>query len=291
MSSDIIMKDGRYYGGWRKPVNVWQGAPGSIHTDSVAQKVGMRGGTIPGTIHLNLFPPLLLEAFGQRWFETGSISMFYTYATLDREEVRVEMPVPPGDRDDVLLEAQVVMKNGTVVAKGTVSVGNPRETSYVRAMELKNAGPGELRILAGLEAGQELPATDVLLNLDGTDKVLDTITDPLAWYTQRSPWGEPVVNPSRMYHAMMLTPRLPEGRTIEAVGFFGATEIRNNNGPIKIGVPYQASGKLVCVGASPKTEYFWYDSTLKEKGTDRVIAEMRHMTRFMKASSSLYPKG
>jgi hypothetical protein len=290
MSSDINIKDGMYYGGWRQPVNVWQGAPGSIHTDEVAQKVGMRGGTIPGTIHLNLFPPVLLEAFGQRWFETGSISMFYAYATLHREEVRVEMPVPPKNQDDVSLEAQVVMKNGTVVAKGTVSVGNPKEPSYIRAIELNNADPDELRILAGLKAEQELPTTDVLMTLDTADRVLATITDPLNWYTKESPWGEPVVNPSHMYHAMMLTPHPPDGRRIEAVGFFGATEIRNVNGPIKVGVPYQASGKLICVGASPKTEYFWYDSTLKEKGTDTIIAEMRHMTRFMKASSPLYLK-
>ena len=153
---------------------------------------------------------------------------------------------------------------------------------------LKSADSKELRILAGLEAGQDLPDTNVFMTLDTTDKVLETITDPLDWYTKESPWGEPVVNPSHMVQPMMLTPILPDGRKIEAGGFFGATEIRNVDGPIKIGVPYKASGKLICVGASPKTEYFWYDSTLKEKENGKVIAEMRHMTRFMKASSPLY---
>ncbi|MBW2622516.1 MAG: hypothetical protein JRD68_06385 [Deltaproteobacteria bacterium] len=290
MSKDITVKDGTYYSGWREPINIWQGAPGSIHNDEVAHKIGMRGGTIPGTIHLNLFPPLLIEAFGRRWFETGSISLYYTYATLHREEVQVVMPVPPEGQDDISLEAQVVMKDGKVVAKGSVSVGNPKEPSYIRGLELNNAAPDELRILAGFEAGQDLPSTDVLITPENMDKSLETITDPLDWYKGESPWGEAVVNPSAMHNVLQLTPQIPEGQRLDAVGFFGATDIRLVNGPIKVGVPYQASGKLICVGASSKTEYFWYDSTLKEKGSDKVIAEMRQMTRFMKASSPLYLK-
>ncbi len=290
MSKDITVKDGSLYGGWREPINVWSNAPGSIHNEEVAHKIGMRGGTIPGTIHLNLFPPVLIEAFGQRWFETGTLSMYYTYATLHREEVRVVMPVPPEGKEDVSVEVRVEMKDGQIVAKGTVSVGHPKEPSYLCSLDLNNADPDELRILAGLEAGQELPTTDVLMKQEDIDKDLENITDPLDWYKGESPWGEAIVNPSAMYHAMMLTPRLPEGRKIEAVGFFGATEIKNIDGPIKVGVPYQASGELICVGASPKTEYFWYDSTLKEKETNKTVAEMRHMTRFMKASSPLYLK-
>ena len=87
MSEEIQIKDGYFWGGWRKPINIWINLPGSIHNDEVAQKVGLRGGTIPGTIHLNQFPPLLIQAFGQRWFEQGTLSVFYTYATTDREEV------------------------------------------------------------------------------------------------------------------------------------------------------------------------------------------------------------
>jgi len=229
----------------------------------------------------------MLETFGQRWFETGSISMYYTYATLHREEVRVVMAVPPKDQDDVMVEARVEMKDGQTVAKGSVSVGNPKEPSYIRATELHNADPDELRILAGCEAGQALPSVDVLMTQEELDKSLETITDPLDWYKGESPWGGAIVNPSTMYHALMLTPQIPESQRLDAVGFFGATDIKLVNGPIKVGVPYQASGKFVCIGASPKTEYFWYDSVLKDED-EKVIAEMRHMTRFMKASSPLY---
>ena len=55
----------------------------------------MRGGVVVGVSHLDLLPPLLLRAFGQRWFERGSLSIFYTYALLDGEERRAVMAVPP----------------------------------------------------------------------------------------------------------------------------------------------------------------------------------------------------
>jgi hypothetical protein len=288
MADDVIVKDGYMYGGWREPINIWMGVPGSIHNDEVAEKVGMRGGTIPGTIHLNLFPPVLLEAFGNQWFETGSLSMFYTYATMHREKVRAVVGVPKEGETNVQVEARVEMQDGRTAAKGSVSLGAPKDPSYVQAVELKNADPEELRILAALKAGDDLPAHDVLISQEEADKGLDTITDPLDWYKSDSPWGGPILSPAAMYHAMMLTPQIPEGSRIDAVGFFGATEVRNINGPIKIGVPYRATGKLVCVGASPKTEYFWYDSYLDEKESGKRVAEMRKMTRFMKESSALY---
>lgn len=95
MADDMVVKDGKLYGGWRQPVNIWMDVPGSIHNDAVAQGVGMRGGTIPGTVHLNLFGPLLVELWGKRWWEKGSISIYYTYATTHREDVRAIIVVPP----------------------------------------------------------------------------------------------------------------------------------------------------------------------------------------------------
>lgn len=291
MSDDITIKDGKMYGGWRKPVNIWMDLPGSIHNDGVAEKVGMRGGTIPGTIHLNLFPPLLLKAFGQKWFEKGSISMYYTYATMHLEEVRAVIGTAEEGAKDVQVEASVEMKDGKKVAIGTVSVGEVKEPSYLQSQELKNADPDDLKILSGLKVGDKLPSNDVLIKPGETDKVLNTITDPLDWYKTDSPWGGPILYPAGMYHALMLTPELPDEQRKGAVGFFGATEIRLVDGPIKVGVPYEAKGELICVGASRKTEYFWYESYLEEKESGKRVAEMRKLLRFMKASSPLYQGG
>jgi hypothetical protein len=287
MSDDITIKEGYMYGGWRAPVNIWQGAPDSIHTDEVAQKIGMRGGTIPGTIHLNLFPPLLIKLFGQRWFEKGSLSIYYTYATLDREEVRAVLEVPPEGAENVQLRACVETPDGKTVAKGTVDIGNPEEVSYIRKIPLENTPREELRILAKTKLGQELPPQEnVVFTQKYLDRALESITDPIDWYKGNSPWGPSVLNPSSMYGALMFD--LTGDRIGEAVGFFGATELRNVNGPIKVGVPYRKTGRITCVGASPKTEFIWMDSELYEMDSGTLVADMRHMNRLMKASSPLY---
>ena len=284
MDDDIVIKEGYMYGGWRRAVNAAIHSKGSIHEDATAQKLGMRGGAVVGIVHLNLFPPLFLKTFGQSWFERGSLSIYYTYALLDGEEVRGVMALPPEGATDVQVEAWAESPEGQTVGKGTASVGEPKELSYLQETELKNADPGELRMLAGLKPGDELPSRDVLVEQETVDRALETITDSLDWYKGESPWGGAIVPPSVMYGALQVAP----DRSPDAVGFFGGTELRNINGPVKVGVPYKAHGKLVCVGASPKTEYYWFDSYLEEKETGKRVAEMRHMTRLMKASSPLY---
>ncbi len=287
MSDDITIKEGYMYGAWRAPVNIWQGAADSIHTDEIAQKIGMRGGTIPGTIHLNLFPPLLIKLFGQRWFEKGSLSIYYTFATLDREEVRAVLELPPEGAEDVQLRACVETPDGKTVAKGTVDIGEPEEVSYIRKIPLESSPPEELRILAKMEPGQELPAQeDVVFTQKQLDNALESITDPIDWYKGSSPWGPSILNPSSMYSALMMD--VTGDRVGQAVGFFGATELHNVNGPIKAGVSYRTTGRIVCVGASPKTEFIWMDSELYEKDSGKLVADMRHMNRLMKASSPLY---
>ncbi|HEY33394.1 MAG TPA: hypothetical protein G4O10_09875 [Dehalococcoidia bacterium] len=284
MPDDTEIKDGHLYGGWRRAVNAASGARGSIHDDDVAQKLGMRGGAVVGIVHLNLFPPLILKTFGQQWFEKGSLSIFYTYAMVDGEQVRGVMGLPPKGAKDAQVEAWAESQDGHTVGTGTVAIGEPEEIPYVQAIELKNAEPGELRILAGLKVGDELPSRDVVITQEMVDRSLETITDTLDWYKGDSPWGGAIAPPSLMHRAMMINPE----RSQQAVGFFGATELRNVNGPVKVDAPYRAGGKLACLGTSAKTEFYWVDTYLDEVESGKRVAEMRHMTRLMKASSPLY---
>ena len=287
MSGDMEVKEGRLYGGWREPLNIWQDQENSIHNEDVARKIGMRGGTIPGTIHLNLFPPLLIELFGQRWFERGSISLYYTFATKHREPVRAVITLPPEGANETQVDAWVEMPDGQVVAKGTIAVGEPDAISYVRSIDLKSHPDEELRILANLKAGQEIPPReDVVISQEDLDKKLETITDPIDWYRGQSPWGSSVVNPDAMYGALNIG--FPLHSVHQAVGFFGATEIRIVNGPIKTGTSDRTTGRVASVGASPKTEFAWVDSWLRENDSRKLVAEMRHLTRWMKVSSPLY---
>ena len=72
----------------RSPRNIEQSLPNSIHNDAVAQKLGMRGGTVAGSLHMEQFPPLLVAEFGSQWWPNGGLSLYFRYATTDREPVQ-----------------------------------------------------------------------------------------------------------------------------------------------------------------------------------------------------------
>src|SRR3954468_19687025 len=80
----------------RVPRNAAANAKGSIHDDETAQRLGLRGGTVAGSVHLDLFPPLLIEVFGPRWYERGSISINFKNPTVDREPTQAFVARPAG---------------------------------------------------------------------------------------------------------------------------------------------------------------------------------------------------
>lgn len=157
MLTEPAKLEGHIYGQWQRPQNQWQNLPNSIHNDAVAAQVGMRGGTIPGSSHLRHFRPILTELFGERWYAQSTISMFYTFATVDNEEVRAVVKAPKDTRD-TQTDAWVETHEGKVVAKGTLGVGKPSATAYVRGQPLEQATPEGNRILSRMAVGAEFPA-------------------------------------------------------------------------------------------------------------------------------------
>jgi hypothetical protein len=265
VSITVENKPGHICGEWQQPVNKWQGLPNSIHTDAVAEKVGMRGGTIPGSVHLGHFRPILDQLFGERWLKTCAISMFYTFATVDREEVRAVVKASPSGASDALMDAWVETKEGKVVAKGSLSVGKPAGTPYVSSLPLEQAKPGSNRILSRMKVGAEIPADDNFVMAEGENGV--------------------VCDPVEMFRALRIV--FPDLLNQPVVGFFGASEVVLHDGPIKSGVPYRKTGKVICVGDSNKTEFAWFESALHDKD-GKLVASMRHLNRWMKVSSPLW---
>jgi len=259
-----------------------------MHDDATATKLGCRGGTVPGSIHLELFPPLLLKAFGQSWFERGTISMYFLNATTDREAVRAFAKEPPLDPTDAQVDVWVERDDGMRVAEGTASVGSPREATALLRRPLDRFDAGDLRILGGLKPGDRFEECDAFLTKDAMIERMKVITEPLEWYIKPSPWGGAIATPATMvqllYSQSIATLRGKLGR---AVGLYGAIELRNINGPVLVEHPYRVSGSIVALGQSPKTEYMWFETALNEAAGKRV-AEMRMLLRFMKASSPLY---
>jgi len=289
---EIEERDGLYVGRWRRPANPDLYAKGSIHEDTSAQRLGFRGGLVAGSIHSELFPPLLLKAFGQRWFERGNLSLYFLEPTLDREEVRAIVSVPPAGAPDVQVQVWAERRNGNRICEGTAAVGEPREPSALLARDLSRFSPGELRILADASVGDQFPTVEVTVSQEEMDRRLELTTDPLPWYRGPSPWGGAVATTANLVTAMMqpCNVYLETHRKTRAVGLFGAIEIRNVDGPALVGEPYRAAGHLISLGQSPKTEYLWFEAYMDDQ-QDRRAAEMRMMLRFMKASSPVYEQG
>jgi hypothetical protein len=213
--------------------------------------------------------------------------MYFLNATTDREAVRAFVKEPPAGASDVQVDAWIERDDGMKVAEGTASAGTPEEPTALLRRPLDRFESGDLRILKALKAGDRFEDCEVRLPPQAQAERMEVITEPMEWYVKPSPWGGPIVTPAAMVQLLYQKPVATlRGKLGAAVGLFGAIELRNINGPVFVDRPYRASGHVVAVGQSPKTEYMWFESALDEG--DKRIAEMRMLLRFMKASSPLY---
>jgi hypothetical protein len=259
----------------------------NIHNDETAQKLGFRGGTIAGSTHMDQFVPVLVRAFGPQWFETGSLSLAFKNATISGDPV-IAMVAPVADAPDVQVAARMEQPDGTIVAEGTASSGRSADAAHLQAIDLRATAGDELRLLASIRAGHRL-THDATVDGRLTEARIEAgaMTEPLDWYVGASPWGGPVAPPSSMVQLLRNRPGDFGPEIANAVGLFGAIELRHHNGPVLIGERYHVDGEVVAVGSSPKTEYVWYDTrALDDSG--RLVASMRMQLRWMKASSPLY---
>lgn len=263
---------------------------GSIHDDATAAKLGFRGGTVAGSIHMDQYAALLVELYGQRWFERGALSLYFLNATVDGETVTAVADTHPGN---LLKPIAVSMwaDNGVQVSSGTASLYD-HSASALKMRDLRSASPESLRILKPLSVGSSLGEYRVAADKALFRKRLGErlISAPLPWYGDSSPWGGPIAPPSLVVEVLWGAPMRGLNAIIRktgGVGLFGAIEVAHHNGPFFQDQTYTVNAHVVAVSESPKTESLWFDSTAHD--TDgRLIATQRMMLRFMKDSSPVY---
>jgi hypothetical protein len=268
-----------WIGEFRAPRNGSAEAKGSIHDDATASKLGFKGGTVAGSIHMDQFVPRLVEIYGDRWFRDGSISLYFTQATVDREKVRAV--VVGGER------AGLRMYNGAgdQICEGTASVGGEDAGSELckRIDKQPGADAAALRILKDLRVGDEARDIPVTVEASVLQAYRDVITEDLPVY------ADGVLPPS---HAIRLSHQARKGALGKAsqphVGLFGALEVQHLAGPLLAGVEYVARTKILKLTDSPKAENVWYDVTMADPKTGRNVARVRYLIRIMKGSSPLY---
>ncbi|WP_293904410.1 hypothetical protein [Phenylobacterium sp.] len=267
-------------GEFRTPRNAFQQAPGSIHNDAVASKLGFKGGTVPGSVHMDQFVPMLLDLYGPRWFETGDISLYFTQATVDAEPVRAV--VTPGEG-----RARLTMYNeaGALICRGTASVQAPDSLSELSLVLQQQTAvdPTKLRILGQYRVGDELSGIPLRLEVEKLQDALTRITEPHPLYAQQH-----VLPPSHVVSlSHQVRPKALE-KVGKSVGLFGALEVRQYRGPLRAGVDYVARTKMLKFTESPKAEAVWYDVVIGDPATGHDIACVQYFLRFMKASSPLW---
>jgi hypothetical protein len=280
---------GVWAGPVRTPRNSAAHQKGSIHDDATAQQLGFRGGTVAGSLHMEQFPPLLTRLLGSTWWEDGGLSLYFRFATTDLEAVRC-FAVAPRPGDDVRRRIEVWMdhENGERVAEGSAHAGGPDPESALRQRIAVTPPARELRILDGLLPGVESRDLPTRVGADQLHARLGVITEPLPEYGASNRWGRPVLPPSLVVRALRAAEAGLLERTGPVVGLFGAIEVQHLDGPLFADEDYVARGRVLAVSDTPKTEYFWYESTVADRtaGVDR--ASMLMMLRFMKASSPLW---
>jgi hypothetical protein len=269
-----------WVGPFRTPRNMAAEARGSIHDDATATRLGFRGGTVAGSIHLDQFVPRLVENIGPQWFETGGLSVYFTQATVDREEVQCAVE-PGADR----LRLSMHNRDGALICQGTASAQPDAGSELARRFETQTpAAAGALRILAAMQVGDENHDLAVSVAPETLARSLGVITEALPAYETG------ILPPSLVIHMAHMTREAVMAKsTRPQVALYGALEVQNLAGPLRVGVDYQARTRVLKLSESPKTENVWYEVIFTEAGRD--IARVLYFLRVLKGSSPLWAQG
>ena len=269
----------------------------SIHDPDRARALGFRGAAVGGNLHLDVFAPLLVQAYGRAWFETGALSLYFLNIVTSGERVQavVERPTRPGAQTRI--HARSPERTGLRICEGTASVGD-HSRSELSTRDLKTCEASALRLLKGVAPGQALGGGEMTITRKEQEALIanGVSNEPMDWYRGASPWGGPIASiggtAALMYRFLTgdgvrhrhdrISPHIGD-----ASAMFGAFEVAYERGPVFLDRPYRVEGRVVGVGESPKTEYLWWDATASDDA-GVVVARMRHLFRFIKASSNLY---
>lgn len=265
---------------FREPRNSAAEVKGSIHDDATASKLGFKGGTVAGSIHMDQFVPGLLEIYGDRWLQTGSISLYFTQATVDAEAVRAT--VEAGEE-----HARLTMHNqaGAQICQGTASLGRDPLSELAKRLEAQTpADPSALRILKEMRVGDEHHDLQARVEPDHLARYRERITEDLPAYRDAA-----VLPPAQVVHLAHMTRKAVLAKVaLPSVGLFGALEVEQYAGPLKAGVDYFARAKVLKLTESPRTENVWYEVVFADTPGGGELGRVLYLLRFMKGSSPLW---
>lgn len=271
----------------------------SIHDDKMAEDLGFSGAPIEGPTHFSQFVPLLHETFGDAWFERGCISAHYQNMVVEGEEVRVF--VESIDDGATITNIGAEKRDGTPVLTGTASIGPEHGETEIQRRLGRLRPSDQLVILSDLVVGQKGAANpeDAIMDFDqnmghlypfSLNEKLAVISEKHPYYTgDDNPWGKPVI-PLEMISVLT---QYTSGSTGfhsrgPAVGLFAGQEIKLINGPLFVNHEYQLEREIIALSESRRTESNWVKTSVYDKATRELVAEVILNSATLKASYANY---
>jgi len=277
MTSSIIT------GPWRRPKNSSADEKGGIHDDDTAQVLGFEGGTIPGSVSMEQFTPMLIDYFGEDWWTRGGMSVFFASPVFHNEPVRCILDPLHSTAVRIWMEN----KAGEAVVQGTASLGED-PNSEIQGRLQDNAPHPNLRMLADVAIGNRCAPCTVRITDAQIDARIEVITEPLPCYESSTQFGQRVAPIAPYVHAFRdVEPHIIPVRG-PYVGMFGAIDVQYLAGPVLANTEYTSQGEVIALSASPKTEIVWYTAVLTDARTGEHVARMTKMDRLLKSASPLW---
>jgi len=290
----------------------------AVHDEDTAKAAGFAGAPIHGTVHWSQFTPLILEALGPSWFETGSISVHFVNMVMHLNPVRAFMQKPDPSKTKQQLDIWMEHMDGRVVLEGTVSVGlKSCEATTMANKKMAATKPvaGSLlfeRRAIGVKSTNKVPMhigwegqVHPALFPFSLKQKLECITEFHPWFTaeagHQSPWGRAILPPECL-NAIMLGgygvdtwPAMPKDDWLRQalgkktpVSLFGGCEVFIHAGPVFVGEEYELSREVVGKGETPRAEFHWIRTYLTEKASGKLVAEMTLQSMFVKKTIEGY---
>lgn len=263
-----------FEGPFRRLVNTAAEQKGSIHDDAEAQKLGFRGGFVPGSVVGQSAFPAIIDAFGERWMERGWYSLTFVSPVYIDDEVH-----EVGSRTGDDLALQVVDRAGRLCCNGRAGLG-----TAVPWDEREDMAHGAEGVLPGVERGFAFTPHDFTPERDVCIGTVRSSGDATPWYDEGSPWGGPIVPPEYLQvvalHLMRepQQPRLPRMEGTRGPGMWAQHDLALE-GPVFQGRTYTMTEKVADKGRSGRTIFLTYEFELFEG--DRRIARGRHKAKWL----------
>lgn len=268
------MSDNFHEGAWRGLVNTAADQEGSIHDDTAAQKLGFRGGFVPGSVVGAAAMPAVTAAFGEKWMEGGWYSLTFVSPVYIDDEVR-----EVAQRTESDIAVQVLDRSGRLCCNGRAGLG------ATAPWDLSADGShGAEGVLPGIEIGHRFNPEQFVADPEVCAGTVRSAGDFTPWYRDSSPWGGPLV-PLEYLHVVALhlvrhpdQPRVPRVTGVREPGMWAQHDLAVC-APLFMGREYTITEWVADKGRSGRTAYLTYEFEVSDGGAP--LARGRHKAKWL----------